>query len=147
MNRKCTACGQVKNRTTEFYHYTNRHGKLVPQSQCKECRKRLVGEAQKLPENKDRIRKARLKHRYGVTPEWYEETLIKQGGHCAICPATTPGRPGVEFFSVDHDHKCCPPQTKGCGKCVRGLLCLRCNNDIGWYETHKEAIVDYLSVK
>lgn len=101
-----------------------------------------MADAQKLPENKERLRRAQLKHKYAVTPEWYDEQLEKQGGHCAICPSTTSGTKGA-FFSVDHDHACCPGK-KSCGDCVRALLCLRCNNNLGWYETNKAAVDAYL---
>jgi hypothetical protein len=39
---------------------------------------------------------------------------------------------------VDHDHACCPKQVKAtaktCGKCIRGLLCFRCNTSLGYVE-------------
>lgn len=83
-----------------------------------------------------------LKHRYNITPERYDEMLEEQGGTCAICPATEAGNAGRRF-SVDHDHACCPGP-RSCGQCVRGLLCLRCNNSLGWYETHQTQIENYL---
>lgn len=69
----------------------------------------------------------KLLDRYGITREQYQEKLEQQDGHCAICPAT-PEEVGT--LCVDHDHSCCPgPKT--CGKCLRGLLCPRCNTAIG----------------
>lgn len=67
------------------------------------------------------------------TPEWYEETLVSQGGHCALCESTPEGR----RFQVDHNHDCCPTDKthrKTCGKCVRGLLCEACNTRLGYLE-------------
>lgn len=134
--RTCTGCFEEKE-LSEFYFYTNRQGKSVPQARCKVCRRTAQLEHQKTsPTYKDSHRRAVLKHRYGVTPEWYDETLAAQGGHCALCPATVPGGRG-EFFSVDHDHET--------GR-VRALLCHMCNTGLGWYENHRAAVDNYLSV-
>lgn len=80
--------------------------------ECKECQKGL-----------------RLIDRYGITREKYNEMLEAQGGTCAICPYTP--KPG-EMLAVDHNHKCCPGR-KSCGKCVRKLLCDKCNRGLGYF--------------
>jgi len=37
--------------------------------------------------------------------------------------------------TVDHDHACCDlPSGKCCLRCVRGLVHLRCNQEIAWIE-------------
>lgn len=82
------------------------------------------------------------KHAHGITDEQYQDLLVKQGGVCAICkqPETArhkrTGR--VHNLTVDHDH------TTGV---VRGLLCRRCNNAIGWLDDDYEraqAAANYL---
>lgn len=78
-----------------------------------------------------RTRRAiRLRTYFHLTVEQYDGMLAAQGGVCAICkqPETHQhrGRGMVVSLSVDHDHRCCPGKTS-CGKCVRGLLCDRCN--------------------
>lgn len=71
--------------------------------------------------------------RYGVTPEDIEGMLWLQDDTCALCRKRLHG-----VFDVDHDHACCPPTSdwrKSCGKCIRGLLCRRCNFRLGMLET------------
>lgn len=64
---------------------------------------------------------------YGLTREQYQQMVEDQDGKCAICGDP----PGVRGLSIDHDHACCPEPAQSCGKCVRGLLCGRCNTAIG----------------
>ena len=97
------------------------------------------------PRGREVHRRKILKHRYNITPERYDEMLEEQDGHCAMCP-TTPETNGGRMLSVDHDHSCCPGP-RSCGQCVRGLLCLRCNNALGWYETHQPQIQNYLTTR
>lgn len=70
-------------------------------------------------------------YKYGRSIEDYERKLAEQGGKCAICPRT-PEEQGRRL-SWDHDHACCPGY-RTCGKCVRALLCSRCNIKISWLE-------------
>ena len=63
-----------------------------------------------------------LFYKYKLTVEQYDAMLANQGGACAICLEDRP-------LNVDHDHSCCPGE-RSCGKCVRGLLCRRCNYTI-----------------
>ena len=69
-----------------------------------------------------------LKHKYGLTREQYESLLESQGGVCAICGGTSRGG---RRLSVDHDHGCCPGD-RCCGKCIRALLCEKCNSLLGY---------------
>jgi DNA-directed RNA polymerase subunit RPC12/RpoP len=67
-----------------------------------------------------KAKKARLKNRYKISLEDLGVILERQGNKCLIC--------GIELKSgiyshIDHDHKT--------GK-VRGVLCKRCNNGIGY---------------
>jgi len=66
--------------------------------------------------------------RFGVTPGQFAALLDQQGGCCAICGTTDPGK---RDWNVDHDHGCCPGRGNTCGQCVRGLLCGKCNLMIG----------------
>ncbi len=75
---------------------------------------------------------ATLKYKYGITWDDYEIMLASQGNGCAICGTLEPG--GKGRFHVDHDHSCCPTE-KTCGKCVRGLLCHKCNVRLVHFES------------
>lgn len=72
--------------------------------------------------------------RYGITLGVYDRMLAAQGGQCAICGTEKAGNKG-QCFAVDHDHST--------GK-VRGLLCIKCNVALGWYEQHGRSAVSYL---
>ncbi len=70
--------------------------------------------------------------RYGITPERYQEMWDAQKGKCGICCRDLSTL--TRRAPIDHDHTCCPPGKKACGRCVRGLLCPRCNSQLetGW---------------
>lgn len=57
-----------------------------------------------------------IKKKYGVTPEWFEQKIEEQGGHCALCDLTADNS---RRMGVDHNHET---------QQVRGVLCTRCNN-------------------
>ncbi len=64
--------------------------------------------------------------RYGLTVERFQQMMEEQGGACGIC-----GRALAERrLCIDHDHSCCPERQRSCGRCVRGLLCPRCNSNL-----------------
>jgi|SRR5882672_1879170 len=64
---------------------------------------------------------------YGLTEETFARLLKRQGGGCAICGAK---EPGPKDWHIDHDHEC-HGKTRGCRRCVRGLLCHACNTGLG----------------
>jgi hypothetical protein len=85
----------------------------------------------------------KLRRDYNMTVEQYDAMLAAQGGLCAICGTAGDGR----NLAIDHDHSCCPEPARSCGKCVRGLLCARCNRSLGGLGDTVEAVmraVDYL---
>jgi hypothetical protein len=139
--KTCTKC-LIPKEPTEFYPTTGgRSRTLRLMAQCKECTKALTSARQKTEQGKVNARRAKLRHLYNISLEQYDEMLEAQGGCCKLCGIDTPAP--RQNFSVDHDHTCCPGGTRSCGKCVRGLLCLRCNNALGWFETHKKAVTEY----
>jgi hypothetical protein len=79
-------------------------------------------------------RNRQYKKVYGITIDDYDKMLLAQGGGCKMCGAKT-GGPKRQRFAVDHCHTT--------GK-VRGLLRVKCNVAVGFYEKHCDAIHKYL---
>ena len=77
--------------------------------------------------NRARVKTAQLKRIYNISSARFQETVVQQEYKCRICK-----RPFTKDLLpvVDHDHSCCPGPNS-CGKCVRGLLCSRCNHMLG----------------
>lgn len=79
-----------------------------------------------------------LLDKYGLSREDMARLRELQGDACSICGKQF----GNEYLTrpqVDHDHSCCPGD-KTCGKCIRSLLCVRCNTSIGQFEDNPELL-------
>ena len=92
------------------------------------CNKRRM-EAWRM-RNPEKVRQIGREYSYGLTPSQFDRLKRLQGNKCPLCRQ--------EFSSkvkpyVDHDHSCCTEQ-KTCGKCIRGLLCNKCNAVLGRVE-------------
>ncbi len=85
-------------------------------------------------ENGDAIRMAVRLARHGITQQFYDSMLERQNFACAICL--------TEFTLVTHIDHC-----HGTG-IVRGILCHKCNNGIGWIEKNPSLVdraLNYIS--
>jgi len=111
-------CKEFKNRQIEKYKE-----KWTPEQK----QAHIDGMASWRDTNADRVRRKWLEKKYGVTPEWYEEKLTEQDGHCALCDAVVDNRKMPSFalegserkyLLVDHNHET---------GVARGLLCAKCN--------------------
>jgi len=81
-----------------------------------------------------KVRERLLKSKYGITTEQYEKMLSSQNGVCFICLKVQGD--GKRKLAIDHCHKT--------GK-VRGLLCCKCNGNLGWLDKHRDRIEGYLT--
>lgn len=109
---------------------------------CREKQRRRDGRVTKADE-----RNRTLKRYHRLTLDDYERMAAEQGHRCAICRTDDPGTPHG-YWHIDHDHSCRPARSKGCGECVRGLLCGPCNLGLGHFKDDPErlkAAVDYLT--
>ena len=82
--------------------------------------------------------------RYKLTKVEIENLLEDQNGGCGICRTENPG--DKRGWTVDHDHACCAANPT-CGKCVRGILCYKCNLALGLLAdnlTSLQNAIDYL---
>lgn len=73
---------------------------------------------------------SRMEKLYKLAPGEYDALYEAQGGMCYTCGPWTGNRGLTKKLSVDHDHSCCP-KPPICGKCIRGLICSRCNSLLG----------------
>ena len=116
VEQACNKCGEVKP-LVDFA--IDSRAVLGVAGDCKDC-KNKANAVQK------RAKGPFAKH--NMTLEQYEAMLESQGGGCAFNPSHPPRDTG--YYCVDHDHACCPGDTS-CGKCIRGLLCSKCNSMLG----------------
>lgn len=95
---------------------------------------------------RSRWRRASKFTRFGITEKQFDQLLEHQDYACGIC--REPFDVG-QRVCIDHDHACCPVppdgRSRSCGRCVRGLLCVRCNTWLGWMETYGASVNTYLA--
>lgn len=103
------------------------------QTSCKSCLSQYKKKNRSTPEQKEKNRLYGIKVKYNLSPEEYYE-LISSG--CNSCGSTS-------GLAVDHDHSCCPGKTT-CGKCIRGVLCRRCNTAEGMFKNDPKMIYNLI---
>ena len=124
--KTCTKCKKVKS-VSEFHK--RKRGKKNPtgyESSCKQCRKDAA--ALRRNEIKAYLWEYNLRTKYGLSLEAFDAMWEIQDGRCAIChrSMTMPMKPTKNTdVNVDHSHA---------KNRVRGLLCVRCNRGIGYFE-------------
>ena len=116
---KCNKCSKFFPRTAEYFKRDSRSSDGL-RFRCKLC------------EFYDDI-----KYKYGISEEEYKAIYNKQDGKCALCDKKLKLRymntkPTIQ---VDHCHET--------GK-VRGMLCMNCNVNLGWYQKRIKRLEDYV---
>lgn len=115
-HKRCVTCNEWKH-VDEFNKRKDRN--MAPLSSCRIC----IASERREWQNSAQGQNARYLREYGVTFDWYQETLASQNGVCAICwRPPDPSNKRCPRLVVDHDHKS--------GK-VRGLVCHSCNTGMG----------------
>ena len=150
--RQCPKC--LQRLSEDAYQPSNwRKGVGNP---CRECARKISKEIRKRNGAAIRIRESKywhsktmtekreimLRQQYKLSLQDLDNMFKRQYGLCLICRKELPtgiGK-GDNRFHVDHDHSCCPNSSKTCGKCVRGLLCHKCNTASGLLDESPEAI-------
>jgi Recombination endonuclease VII len=145
----CSACG-FKKKLDDFRK--DRRRKSGKSSICTICNnKKSALWKQKYPErhlknhrryatrNPESCKDSQLRSKYNISLVQYNEMLVKQDNQCAACKDTFTGLP-----HIDHDHSCCSGKTS-CGSCIRGLLCVTCNNGLGCFKDDINRLLNAIS--
>lgn len=127
----CTKCKQEKP-LSEYSHKRAKNRKPGLQPRCKACASadtKSWRESQDLDKLKDKY----LQRTYGVTLQWYQDTLALQNNQCPICSTafTFHGELNADSPVVDHCHTT--------GK-VRGIICNECNRGLGYFHDNAHAL-------
>lgn len=147
--RECSRCGKYKS-WDEFGEGGGPHDK---ESRCRTCQSDRVADYlatregaaakrrrvdrqsayQRTEAGKASARRARLKHRYGITEEQYDWLLAQQGGVCYLCgfeeSVPHPYTRILKALGVEHSHECDQGHdpSRACPSCIRSLSCYNCN--------------------
>jgi hypothetical protein len=125
--KTCNKCGQLKPASAFGPDPRVRDGL---RGWCKQCHVDHATQWNKDHPDRFRLNQRRMvvKKRYGITLEDYAALLASQGGRCAVCGTSDPGK---QTWHIDHCHKT---------GVVRGVLCGRCNRSIGAFEDDPELL-------
>ncbi len=117
-SKLCRRCSQVQ---PLIRFSRNRTAPDGLRSECKSCRAKADVLYTREARHGTRLRIIKLRERYRMSLEDFEQLLEQQGRACAICQTSKPGGRWNQFV-VDHCHET--------GR-VRGILCSRCNRGLG----------------
>jgi hypothetical protein len=143
---KTKICSKCLKRKSRLEFYKSRKAKDGLRSPCKTCYKAKYGNKYNTykrqwlknhPEylkqwakaNPVRRKLINIKWVYNLTPVAFLSMLFEQGFACQDC-RTPFGNDRSTRPNIDHDHDapCCDGY-RSCGKCIRGLVCSKCNGE------------------
>lgn len=122
-HRSCKLCAAVL--TPAKIERIREYQKAHPEEHARKNRNWAATESGKLS-----VKRTKLKQYYSLTVEKRNAMLAEQENRCKVCRVLLDGSTKSLTPNVDHDHGCCPGM-RTCGKCIRGLLCGRCNVILG----------------
>lgn len=133
-NKKWRLANQGKSRKYSLDWYYRNGGHRPPETEEGREKQHENGRAYRKAHPMAHVYPMR-KYKYGLSKERLDAMFAEQGARCAICPAEI----SINAAHVDHDHKT---------KRVRGLLCRRCNQGLGFFRDSPELIryvLEYLA--
>jgi hypothetical protein len=124
-NKVCFNCKKEKP-VTDFYRSNTRYY----QRECKDCNRERKYKWHQTDAGKLSSANTKLKRRFGIDLNEYNQMLKAQDGKCLICGATE------SIFghklAVDHCHKT---------NKIRGLLCKSCNVGLGHFKDNIKSLL------
>ena len=127
----CTKC-KTEKPLSEYSHERAKGRKPSLQPRCKTCSSEDTRNWRK-SQDIDKLKDRYLQRTYGVTLQWYQDTLALQHNACPLCRCafTFHGELNADSPVVDHDH--------ATGK-VRGIICNECNRGLGYFHDNPDAL-------
>src|SRR5271165_5798167 len=93
-------------------------------------------------DNKEKYTAVQIKTKYNITFKQKQKMYADQGNNCLFFSHCN-NRTTITGIHIDHNHKCCAGK-RSCGKCIRGLLCSRCNVLLGFVEIYRPGIFELM---
>lgn len=150
VQKLCAKCNKIKDINEFGFRSAEKDGYNY---YCKSChnekariyRKIHPEETRKCVENyrklnPEKVKDSQLRIKYGISLDKLNELIYDQGGKCFLCKVEF-SKKWDERPAIDHDHSCCSG-AKTCGKCIRKILCIRCNAWLGRFENNPKMFLE-----
>lgn len=141
--RACTRCEKTKP-IAEF----NRTRAGRARSTCRPCQSDEYRDY--VARNREKVsaakRAQKYRWRFNMEIADVEARFAAAGDSCEVCGIHRDATHN-QTLVLDHDHNCCPGE-QTCGRCVRGVLCTKCNVGLGALDDDPLrviALMDYIT--